>query len=179
MIYGYIRDVELYDSMIEQRRKLKKYADEIFEEQHGKNKRRTQLGYLFSILQGGDYVYATDLFILADSTKQLVDLVDIVVQKNASIIILNKSLEINGHSTYNFRDTLHLLSEFQSDVVKFRTRIGMSSAASKGKPSERPKRNDDNMKKALEMYMSKKYTLDEIKTITNISRATLYRHLDL
>ncbi len=98
MIYGYIRDVELYDSMIEQRRKLKKYADEIFEEQHGKNKRRTQLGYLFSILQGGDYVYATDLFILADSTKQLVDLVDIVVQKNASIIILNKSLEINAVS---------------------------------------------------------------------------------
>ncbi|MFH0153176.1 resolvase, partial [Pseudomonas aeruginosa] len=27
-------------------------------------------------------------------------------------------------------------------------------------------------------YMSKKYTLDEIKEKTNISRATLYRHLD-
>ncbi len=26
--------------------------------------------------------------------------------------------------------------------------------------------------------MSKKYTLDEIKEQTNISRATLYRHLD-
>ncbi|MFB9860486.1 recombinase family protein [Salinicoccus siamensis] len=179
MIYGYIRDVGLNDSKIEQKRKLEKHADEIFEEQHAKNKKRTQLDHLFAILESGDYVYTTDLFILADSTKQLVDLVDIIVEKNASIIILNKSLEINRHSTHNFRETLHLLSEFQSDVIKFRTRIGVSAAASKGKPSGRPKRNDDNMKRALEMYMSKKYTLDEIKNETNISRATLYRHLDL
>ncbi|UTI87924.1 helix-turn-helix domain-containing protein [Mammaliicoccus sciuri] len=28
------------------------------------------------------------------------------------------------------------------------------------------------------MYHSKKYTLEEIKEATNISRATLYRHLN-
>ncbi len=42
----------------------------------------------------------------------------------------------------------------------------------------RPKRDDNNLRDAIEMYMSKKYTLDEIKEQTNISRATLYRHLD-
>ena len=42
----------------------------------------------------------------------------------------------------------------------------------------RPKRSDDNIKRAVEMYMSKKYTLDDIKSATNISRATLYRHLE-
>ncbi len=42
----------------------------------------------------------------------------------------------------------------------------------------RPKRNDENIRKAIEMYTLNKFTLDEIKSATNISRATLYRHLD-
>ena len=48
----------------------------------------------------------------------------------------------------------------------------------KGNKVGRPKRDDKNLKDAVDMYMSKKFTLDEIKEKTNISRATLYRHLD-
>jgi DNA invertase Pin-like site-specific DNA recombinase len=121
----------------------------------------------------------TDLFILADSTKQLVDLVNEAVDKKASIIILNKNLTIDTKTPLTFSTSLNLISEFQSDIVKFRTRLGMSEASSKGKQLGRPKRSDENIKKAIEMYMSKEYTLDEIKKETNISRATLYRHLDL
>ncbi|MEJ7509009.1 helix-turn-helix domain-containing protein, partial [Staphylococcus simulans] len=57
-------------------------------------------------------------------------------------------------------------------------RMGLENYTREGKSLGRPKRDDKNLRDAIEMYMSKKYTLDEIKAKTNISRATLYRHLD-
>ncbi|WP_342388211.1 recombinase family protein [Salinicoccus bachuensis] len=179
MKYGYARPVELSDSMEEQEQKLAKHADQLYLENHNNNKRRTQLDALLSVMETGDVLYVTDLFILADSTKQLVDLVNAAVDKQATIIILNKALTIDSETSFTFHQSLNLISDFQSDIVKFRTRLGMTEASSKGKQIGRPKRSDENIKKAIEMYMSKKYTLDEIKKETNISRATLYRHLDL
>ena len=179
MNYGYARPVELIDSMDAQEQKLAEHADQLYLEDHNNNKKRTQLDALLSSMKAGDTLYVTDLFILADSTKQLVDLVNEAVDKKASIIILNKNLTIDTKTPLTFSTSLNLISEFQSDIVKFRTRLGMTEASSKGKQLGRPKRRDDNIKKAIEMYMSKKFTLDEIKKETNISRATLYRHLDL
>ncbi|MFC3419384.1 recombinase family protein [Salinicoccus hispanicus] len=179
MKYGYVRPVELNDSMEDQQKVLYKHVDHIYQETHDKTKGRDQLEALMSALQDGDTLYAADLFILADSTKQLVDLINEAAGKKASIVILNKKLVIDSENTFTFGHSLNLISEFQSDVVKFRTRLGMHEASTKGKQLGRPKRSDDNIKKAVKMYMSKKYTLDEIKEETNISRATLYRHLDL
>lgn len=179
MKYGYVRPVELNDSIEQQQKILYEHADHVYQETHDKTKRRDQLESLMSSIQSGDTLFVTDLFILADSTKQLVDLIDESADKGVAIIILNKELVIDSESTFTFRHTLNLISEFQSDVVKFRTRLGMSEATTKGKQLGRPKRSDDNIKQAIKMYMSKEYTLDEIKQETNISRATLYRHLDL
>ncbi|MFA7745359.1 MULTISPECIES: recombinase family protein [Salinicoccus] len=179
MKYGYARPVELIDSRDAQEQKLAEHAEKLYLEDHNNNKKRTQLDALLSVMKAGDTLYVTDLFILADSTKQLVDLVNAAVDKQASIIILNKDLTIDSKTPLTFSESLNLISEFQSDIVKFRTRLGMTEASSKGKQIGRPKRSDENIKKAIEMYMSKEYTLDEIKKETNISRATLYRHLDL
>ena len=179
MKYGYARPVELIDSMDAQEQKLAEHAEKLYLEDHNNNKKRIQLDALLSVMKAGDTLYVTDLFILADSTKQLVDLVDTASEKQTAIIILNKGLTIDSETSFTFHQSLNLISEFQSDIVKFRTRLGMTEASSKGKQIGRPKRSDENIKKAIEMYMSKEYTLDEIKKETNISRATLYRHLDL
>ncbi|MBY8910053.1 recombinase family protein [Salinicoccus roseus] len=179
MNYGYARPVELIDSMDAQEQKLAEYAEKLYLEDHNDNKKRTQLDALLSAMKAGDTLYVTDLFILADSTKQLVDLVNTASAKETAIIVLNKGLSIDSETSLTFSASLNLISEFQSDIVKFRTRLGMTEASSKGKQLGRPKRSDDNIKKAIEMYMSKNFTLDEIKKETNISRATLYRHLDL
>ncbi|MCG1010517.1 recombinase family protein [Salinicoccus sp. ID82-1] len=179
MKYGYVRPVEMIDSMEQQQKTLHKHVDHIYQEIHDKAKGRDQLELMMSAIQPGDTLFATDLFILADSTKQLVDLVNEASGKEAGIVVLNKNLTIDSETAFTFGHSLNLLSEFQSDVVKFRTRMGMTEATTKGKQLGRPKRSDENIKKAIKMYMSKKYTLDEIKEETNISRATLYRHLDL
>ncbi|MFC3389653.1 recombinase family protein [Salinicoccus sesuvii] len=171
--------LKLNDSIEQQKKILHTTVDYVYQEAHDKTKRREQLESLMSSIQSGDTLFVTDFFILADSTKQLVDLINEAINKGVVITILNKELVIDSENTFTFRHSLNLISEFQSDVVKFRTRLGMNEAATKGKQLGRPKRSDDNIKQAIKMYMSKEYTLDEIKQQTNISRATLYRHLDL
>jgi DNA invertase Pin-like site-specific DNA recombinase len=179
MKYGYIRPVTINDSLEEQSKKLLLHTNNIHEENHAKNKNRVQLNELLdSILQAEDVLYVTDLCILADSTKHLTEVLDCLLANNISLHVINLDKEISKSDNEAFIDTLHHIVEFQSDIVKFRTRLGMEDYTLKGNKVGRPKRNDKNLKDAVDMYMSKKFTLDEIKEKTNISRATLYRHLD-
>ncbi|WP_432722117.1 recombinase family protein [Staphylococcus equorum] len=179
MHLGYVRPVIINDSMIEQNKKIANYTKDIFEESHAHNKKRIQLQLLLNEnLSTGDTLYITDLCILADSTKHLVDILDRLSKMNVSLYVINLKKYINKATKESFLEILHNITDFQSDIVKFRTRIGLENHTKEGKNMGRPKRDDKNLKDAIEMYMSKKYTLNEIKEKTNISRATLYRHLD-
>lgn len=179
MKYGYIRPIELYDEIAGQKEKIKLHTNDIHIEEHAENKRRNQLDTLLEqVLEDNDELIVTDLCILADSTKHLADIIDVCSKKSVYIEVLNPAISISSDSKYTFEQVLNEISAFQSDVVKFRTQLGLDKAIKDGKKMGRPKRSDDNIKKAVEMYMTKEYTLDEIREQTNISRATLYRHLE-
>ncbi len=179
MNYGYIRPIELYDTVAEQHSKLSKFSLTIIEESHAQTEIRKELNTLFySKLQSGDKLYITDLCILGDTSYQLEELITIAQEINVDIHIINAQIIISQHEQMNFNKILNLINQFQSDMIKFRTKSGIAKAKTEGKTIGRPKRNDLNLKNAIEMYHSKKYTLEEIKEATNISRATLYRHLN-
>ncbi|XVL44385.1 recombinase family protein [Staphylococcus equorum] len=179
MKYGYIRPVTINDSVNEQIKKIETYTNNIIEEIHANNKKRNKLDTLLSSkLVSEDILYITDLCIIADSTKHLVDILDILSYKGISLYVINLNRKITTDDNESFIKILHDITDFQSDIVKFRTRMGLENYTKEGKNLGRPKRDDKNLRDAIEMYMSKKYTLDEIKAKTNISRATLYRHLD-
>lgn len=179
MRYGYIRPIELYDEIDDQKQKLGAYTENIFIETHTDTKHRDQLDTLLNEVMGlEDELIVTDLCILADSTQQLVDIINFSSKGIIKIRVVNPDIFITPTPRFTFQQVLNEISKFQSDVVRFRTKQGVSRANKAGKQVGRPKRNDKNMKKAIEMYMSKEYTLDDIKATTNISRATLYRHLE-
>lgn len=179
MKYGYLRPVEINDTCTVQRQKIQNYTDKLLEEKHAEAKKRIVLDELLhTTLKPNDTLYVTDLCILADSTRQLLDILDLLEKQHISLYVINLDQSLTGNTHQNFHTHLKYLTQFQSDVVKFRTRLGIEKYVREGKSPGRPKRNDQNLKDAIEMYMSKKYTLDEIKAKTNISRATLYRHLD-
>lgn len=179
MKYGYIRPIELNDSKEEQIQKLSELTDYLLYEEHAKNKKREVLENLLNHqLKSNDEILVTDLFILADSTKHLMDIINTLQEKNARLNVYNHELIITPETKLTFIRTLELITQFQTDVVRFRTKLGIQKSREEGKQIGRPKRSDDNLNKAIDMYLSKKYTLDEIKEKTNISRATLYRHLD-
>ena len=70
------------------------------------------------------------------------------------------------------------LVEFQSDVISEKTKKGLNEAKQKGVVTGRPRKPDENVQRAIEMYQSKNYTLTQIKEETGISKSTLYRYLE-
>lgn len=179
MKYGYTRPVEIYDSLEQQKLKLSNQVDKLIEESHSNTENRKELNSLFySKLNDGDHLYITDLCILADSVSQLEELIQIVQEINVTISVENINLTISPDYHTTFIESLSKVIQFQNDIIKFRTKVGMEKAKTSGKRIGRPQRDDINLKNAIEMYHSKKYTLEEIKAETNISRATLYRHLN-
>lgn len=81
----------------------------------------------------GDKLYITDLCILADSTKHLVDILDYLSQEEISLYVINLNRYIYKDIKGEFLEILHNITDFQSDIVKFRTRAGLENYAKKEK----------------------------------------------
>lgn len=58
------------------------------------------------------------------------------------------------------------------------TKKGLYEAKQKGIKPGRPRKADENVKRAIVMYQSQKYNLAEVKEETGISKSTLYRYLE-
>ncbi|GGB09309.1 recombinase family protein [Macrococcus hajekii] len=124
-----------------------------------------------------DELYVTDFFILADSTAQLSQIITDFEKYHIRLININKNIAVDSTYLASFNQMLDIIVDFERNLIRYKTKHGMSKAAQNGKAIGRPKRTDENMQRAIEMYLSKHYTLDQIKEETSISRSTLYRHL--
>ena len=68
-------------------------------------------------------------------------------------------------------------SQFERDLIVQRTKEGLISARARGRQGGRPKVNERELKKAINLYKSEQYSVSEIVEMTGISRATIYRYL--
>lgn len=178
MIYGYTRpyaDDPTCEKQLEILQSIE--YDKIFTEEHASAKKRIELDQLLNSVKSGDKVVVAKLFCLADSTRHLVELLDFFQKNNIQLHSLNEGIDTSSNS-YSFFEIVKHLVDFQSDVISEKTRNGLSKAKEKGKSTGRPRKPDANVKRAIMMYQSKKYTLEEIQNETGISKSTLYRYLE-
>ncbi|MGM0791384.1 MAG: recombinase family protein [Bacillota bacterium] len=179
MLIGYMRPLQGDENCENQRNTLQKAGCEIIlAEEHASPKRRTQLDFLLEGLKPGDKIMVTRLFSLADSSRHLVELLEEVNSKNAFIFSLAENIDTGNPAGYSFLYIARHLVEFQSDVKSEKTKQGLLAAKEKGNIAGRPRKADENVRRAIEMYQSKQYSLREIKEQTGISKSTLYRYLE-
>ncbi|WP_306010415.1 recombinase family protein [Bacillus sp. MMSF_3328] len=178
MLIGYMRPLQGDENCENQKKTLQEIGCEtILAEEHASPKRRTQLTSLLEGLKPGDKIVVTRLFSLADSSRHLVELLEEVDSKNAFIFSLAENID-TGNSGYSFLYITKHLVEFQSDVKSEKTKQGLLAAKEKGNIAGRPRKPDKNIRRAIEMYQSKQYSLKDIKEETGISKSTLYRYLE-
>ncbi|KLV18556.1 resolvase [Niallia circulans] len=178
MIYGYIRPT-IADIHCEQQLKiLKSICEQVYKEEHDSAKNRTELLELLSSLSKGDKIVVVQLFAIADSSRHLMEILDILEKKGAYLQTIKEDIDTERTKKYSLSEMLSHLIEFQNEIIRERTKKGMEYAKQHGKTSGRPRKADENVKKAIEMYQSKKYTLKDIKEETGISKSTLYRYLE-
>lgn len=179
MVIGYMRPC--YDDLqCENQEKLlnELHCDRMMMEKHSSSKKRIELKQLLQLIEKDDIIVVSRLFALADSTRHLQEVLEIIEGKGAILKTIEENIDTSSDVCYPFVHILKHLAKFQSDVVSEKTKSGMYEAKQKGVHSGRPKKSDENVRIAIEMYQSKKYSLNEIKEETGISKSTLYRYLE-
>ena len=179
MLIGYIRPYqEDINCEIQLEKMTKIDCDLIVSDEHSSAKKRIKLKSMIDDLNHGDKIVVTRLFSFADSTRHLVELLETIDAKGAYFQSLNEGIDTSNPSGYSFKNIVQHLVEFQSDVISEKTKQGLFKAKQKGVVTGRPRKSDENVKRAIIMYQSKEYSLSEIKNETGISKSTLYRYLE-
>ena len=159
----------------------KEGCDRIFQEKFtGTRKDRPELLRMMDMLREGDTVIICELTRLSRSVKDLFDLVEQVEKAGANI----KSLKEPWLDTTTPQGRLLFtifsgVSQFERELIRERTMEGLASARARGRMGGRPGKDKKIIDQALTLYDSKAYSVEEISTTTGISRATLYKYVNL
>lgn len=159
----------------------KEGCDRIFQEKFtGTRKERPELLRMMDMLREGDTVIICELTRLSRSVKDLFDLVEQVEKAGANI----KSLKEPWLDTTTPQGRLLFtifsgVSQFERELIRERTMEGLASARARGRMGGRPGKDKKIVEQALTLYDSKAYSVDEISKTTGISRATLYKYVNL
>ena len=159
----------------------KEGCDRIFQEKFtGTRKDRPELLRMMDMLREGDTVIICELTRLSRSVKDLFDLVEQVEKAGANI----KSLKEPWLDTTTPQGRLLFtifsgVSQFERDLIRERTMEGLASARARGRMGGRPGKDKKIVEQALTLYDSKAYSVDEISKTTGISRATVYKYVNL
>ncbi|WP_019156327.1 recombinase family protein [Robertmurraya massiliosenegalensis] len=179
MLIGYMRPSHEDPNCEEQQKKLiENGSSRIVSEEHSSPKKRAQLKNLMDNLNKDDKVMVTKLSSFADSSRHLVELLEMLNSKDAYFLSLKEGIDTSRKRHLHFYETVKHLVEFQSDLISEKTKQGLSDAKDKGVNTGRPRKPDENVQRAIKMYQSKNYTLAQIKDATGISKSTLYRYLE-
>ena len=104
------------------------YADKMT----GASMDRPQLQLMLSDLAEGDVVVVRSLDRLSRSTKDLLEIVDTIQNKKASLKILDINLDTNDKFGEFFLTVLAAISQLERKTIKERQREGIAIAKSKG-----------------------------------------------
>ena len=160
---------------------MKEGCDRIFQEKFtGTRKDRPELLRMMDMLREGDTVIICELTRLSRSVKDLFDLVEQVEKAGANIKSLKEPWLDTTTPQGRLRFTIFSgVSQFERELIRERTMEGLESARARGRMGGRPGKDKKTIDQALTLYDSKAYSVDEISKTTGISRATLYKYVNL
>ena len=151
-----------------------------FERMSGSKRDRPQLDAVLDQLQAGDTLVILSIDRLSRSTKDLLDIVDIIKDRGASLKSLQDSwLDTSSDNPMSdfLLTVMGALAEMERKQTIKRVKEGMKVAKDKGTHVGRPRTSKAKALHAIELYDSGKHTVKEIEEITGVSRATIYRRI--
>lgn len=177
---GYARVSTAEQNLERQLDMLRQYGvDVIFQEKMSGTKRdRPELTKMLSHLTQGDTVVVESLSRLGRSTKDLIELVELLQEKGVQLVSLKEAIDTSTPTGKLLFTLMSALAQFERDVIAERTREGLKAARARGRQGGRPRCDSRKVQQAVKLYQSRQYTIREIEELTGIKKATLYRALN-
>ena len=182
MLLGYARVSTQEQDLNSQIHKLNEIGcKKIFTDKiSGAKFKRNGLTDLFNVAREGDTIVVLKLDRLGRSLKDIIELFN----KFNDLGLKFKSITENIDTTTPAGKLLfHLTAsfgEFERDIIRQRTRIGLEAARAKGKWGGRPKKTTiETIAQAKALHDSKQYNTKEILEKLGCGRATYYKMLHM
>ncbi|NSW39743.1 recombinase family protein, partial [Bacillus sp. Xin1] len=128
-------------------------------------------------IRPGDTLVVESFSRLGPSTKDLIELVEYFESKGVKLISIKEQFDTNTPQGKLMLTVFQAFSQFERDLIVQRTQEGLESARARGRVGGRPRVKDSFIQRALTLYDSKEYSIQEIVNMTGISQATLYRYI--
>ena len=183
MLIGYARVSTIEQNLDRQIDALKEAGvDErnIYQEKvTGTKADRPELKRMLDMLREGDVVIISDLTRISRSTKDLLDIIEKVKTKGASIRSLKDTwLDTTSDNPYNqfLLTVMSGLSQLERDLISQRTKEGLASARARGRNGGRPSKQNEKGEVVRALANSGIRIVDIVKE-TGLSRSTVNRIL--
>ena len=142
----------------------------------GTNRARPGLREAIAAVRDGDTLVVTKLDRLARSVPDARDIVEELTKKNVKLSIagsVHDPTDPVGRLLFN---VLAMVAEFETDLIRARTREGMQVAKAKGRlRGKQPKLSKSQEAHLVSLYKGGNHTTAEIAELFKVARSTVYR----
>jgi DNA invertase Pin-like site-specific DNA recombinase len=141
---------------------------------------RPTLERVLDQLRPGDTLVVWKLDRLGRSLRHLVDTVTGLADRGVGFRSLQEAIDTTTPGGKLVFHVFAALAEFERDLIRERTSAGLAAARARGRHGGRPSvLAGHKLQVAQEMHRSGQYTVAAIATTLGVSRASIYRHLDI
>lgn len=177
MKIGYVRVSTVEQNDARQIEALKKHEIEKWftEKVSGKDTNRPQLKEMLDFVREGDTIYIHDFSRLARSTKDLLEIVELLNEKKVHLVSNKENLDTTTPTGKLMLTMIGAIAEFERANLLERQKEGIAIAKAEGKFKGRKEINisDDAFNEAYSLYSLRKISKKEMAERLSISRPTL------
>ena len=144
----------------------------------GRNRARPGLDQALAAVREGDTLVVAKLDRLARSVPDARDIADRLSARGVKLALGGAVYDPTDPMGRMFFNILATFAEFESDLIRLRTREGMAVARARGKlRGKKPKLSARQAKELRRMYDTGEYSVSDLAEVFSISRPTVYRTL--
>ncbi|SFR20631.1 Helix-turn-helix domain of resolvase [Poseidonocella sedimentorum] len=129
-------------------------------------------------MREGDTLVVPKLDRLARSVPDARDIADKLKARGVNLALGASVYDPSDPMGKMFFNVLATFAEFESDLIRMRTREGMAIARAKGKlRGKQPKLSDRQSRELRRIYDTGDYSVSDLAEVFSVSRPTVYRTL--
>ena len=174
---GYAR-VSSYGQSLEVQLEKLNYCDKIFQEkQSARTDDREQLQLCLDYVRDGDSLVITKLDRLARSTRDLLNIMNRLEEKNVKLVVLDQQIDTSSATGMLLFTMLGAIATFENDLRKDRQQQGIALAKRKGIKFGRKHSLSNHQISEICLKRASGVKIVDLMNEFNVSKSSVYRVL--